>query len=144
MFVIYMAAILYAVGRFAPAAAVSVRDDKVATFEGWKMTSKVGERMCLSYLSVMLIGYFVILTIQLAMAFLAFGDGELLKTLAGEADPALAFAAIEDRLRSPTVKLALSLGGMILAFFMFLWYLAMWGIGNYAVVKDVPESEDAT
>lgn len=127
-------ALLTAFMRFAPAAALSVRDNDIRLLEGWKTTKGRFWPLFASYLCVGVGGYFIITFVMMILGFVVFGDGAFITVLEAleEDDSAPFFNALSDMFSMPRVKFGLVVSIAILTVFNFIWKTCIWGIANYA------------
>lgn len=128
--------------RWAPAAAMSVRDDKQYIFEGWRITKGRGWPLFGSYLVTGIIGYIVIYTVMTLGVMLAFGNMEFMLALSGlnVENPREVFDRMGDMLSSPRVKATLVFFTILYGVSVIVWYMCFWGIGNYAAQLDAKEN----
>ncbi len=124
--------------RLAPAASMSIRDNDIKIFEAWKLSKPYMWPMIGAYLVVIILGYIVIYAVMLFVIIAAFGNADFLTAFSGvsQEDPEALFAALGEQLQSPRVFIPLVIGTMIYVCVMMLWYLHLWGIGNYVTYLD--------
>lgn len=127
--------------RWAPAAAMSVRDDRQYIFEGWHITKGRGWSLFGSYLVAAIVGYIIIYVIMGLGIYLAFGDMSALMVMSGLPvdDPRDVFEQLGERLKSPRVMFTLVVFTILYILAAVAWYMSMWGIGNYAAQLDARE-----
>ena len=133
MFAWFVGLLLVAV-RLAPAASMTVRDGTIRIFEAWSMTKPHFWPMLGSYLVVGVIGYIIIYIIMIVVVVAAFGNADFISVMSGlsEDEPERVFSALGEQMKSPRVFIPLVIGTVIYGFATLLWYIHLWGVGNYA------------
>ena len=134
--------LIHVMTRWAPAAAMSVRDDRQYIFEGWHITKGRGWSLFGSYLVAFILGYIIIYVIMGLGAYLAFGDmSALIMVMSGLPvdDPRDVFEQLGEKLKSPRVMFTLVVFTILYILAAVAWYMSMWGIGNYAAQLDARE-----
>ena len=129
----------------APAAAMSVRDEKQYLYEGRKITKGRGWPLFGTYLVVAVVGYIGIYIIMLLGAYLAFGDMQAIAALSGldVENPRELFDRMGEMLNTPKVKITLVIFTIAYFVALMVWYLCFWGVANYAAQLDAREKASA-
>ena len=133
--------VLMIIIRFAPAAALSVRDNSVKTFEGWKATRKRFWPLFGSYLIVVFAGNLIVGIPVMACLFIALGDASLYSQIpsGANADPAVVIAMFGDIFKQSRVFIPLIIGMALSSLLGIIWSMAIWGVANYAAQLDAHE-----
>lgn len=135
----FFGAILYALARLAPAAAMSVRDNDIRTVEGWKLTKGRIGPVIGSYIIVFIVGYvclMIISTIGFGLIFASGDLGSLFGELGGSSNPEEIWTKIGAAFKTPRVMIPLVITLMLTTVFMLVWYMCYWGVANYIVQMD--------
>lgn len=125
---------------WAPAAAMSVRDDKQRIFEGWGITRGRSWPLFGTYLVTFLIGYIALYAILMIGGVVAFGNMDFLSLMMSTSDdPVALMTEMTEAIQRPRVMLPLVIFTIIYAFATILWYVHVWGIGAYMTKLDAKE-----
>ena len=118
----------------APAAALSVKNQKLEITGGWAITKKRAGNLFLAYLLVFIIGYVVIAVIQMA-AFSTILDENYFMLISGlsEENPRLVFEQAAEKLKSPGTIVVLVIAAIVYVIATVIWWLTIAGVANYAV-----------
>lgn len=129
-----MMALLTAFMRFAPAAALSVRDNDIRLLEGWNITKGRFWPLFASYCAVGIGGYFIISFVMGIFGIFIFGDGALLRAFEtiDTSNTEDVLNALSDIFNTGKVKFGLAVGMIALVILNFIWKSCIWGIANYA------------
>lgn len=124
----------YIAVRLAPGAAISVKENKFAPLAGWQITKGRTGNLFLAYLFLFIAGYIVISIIQLTFMGMIFPENYMLTIMGySEQNPQEIFASVAEKLKQPKIIFALSIGATLYFVSSMIWWLAISGIGTYAV-----------
>jgi hypothetical protein len=120
--------------RMAPAAAMTVRNQKLAITAGWAITKKRTGNLFLAYLLIFIIGYVAISVVQMA-AFSAVFDANYFEMIYGLSDdnPKVAFEKATEKLKQPGTIILIVVGIIVYLIVSVIWWLSIAGVANYAV-----------
>ncbi|HHL42413.1 MAG TPA: hypothetical protein ENJ42_02250 [Hellea balneolensis] len=126
--------LVYASVRLAPASALTVATNELHFKGGWAITKGRTGSLFLAYLFIYIVGYIVITLVQMtAMSSLLGENSTLVMMGLSEQSPADMFASVAEKLKEPTTMITLVIGGIIYMIALATWYLAIAGVGSYAV-----------
>ena len=128
-----LAVIIKLMIRLAPAAAYGVKHDKLVIFEMWGKSKGNGWNIFGSYVITFLCGYLFVTVLMYLGLFISFGSAgiELISGTIPE-NPDEVFDSIAEIFSKTSVKISLGIFMIIYMAGNLLWYLHMWGVGNYA------------
>lgn len=128
---------LYVVGRLAPAGAMTIKTNRVSVMEAWRMTKGRVSPILFPFILILFIGYIVLMIVQFSTITAAFGgDSGLISVVMSSpnTEPSAVFAEISSKMSEIGTIIPIVIGAIILAIFVPIWYLAMWGVGNRAAL----------
>jgi len=139
-FIVFVFFLVRIMISWAPAAALSVRDNQQRLFEGWEITNGRSWPLFGTYLVTFLIGYIVIYAIMIVGGFIAFGNMDFLSLMMSTSDdPAALMTQMTEAIQSPRVMLPLVIFTIAYTFATLLWYIQIWGVGAYMARLDAKE-----
>ena len=120
--------------RMAPAAALSVKNDKLAITDGWRITKKRTGNLFLAYLLIFIVGYVAISVVQMTAFSMILNENyfELMYGLGSE-NPRIVFEQAAEKLKQPGTIALVIVGLIIYMFVTVIWWLSIAGVANYAV-----------
>ena len=120
--------------RMAPAAALTVKNQRVEITGGWKITKKRAGNLFLAYLLIFIIGYVAISVIQVA-AISSILDENYFALIYGlsEENPRVIFEQVAVKMKQPGTIIMLVLASVIYVVTTVVWWLSIAGVANYAV-----------
>ena len=140
-FIAYLAFLIIMMIRWAPAASMSVRDNKQRLFEGRGITKGRSWPLFGTYLVTFLIGYIGIYAIMIIGGVIAFGNMDFLSLFMSTSDdPAAIMAEMGEAIKTPRVMVPLVIFTILYALATVLWYVHVWGIGAYMTKLDAKET----
>jgi len=133
-FVFFLWFLAYFSIRMAPAAALSVKNDKLAVTDGWRITKKRTGNLFLAYLLIFIVGYVAISVVQMAAFSMILNENyfELMYGLGSE-NPRVVFEQAAEKLKQPGTIVLLIVGMIVYMIVTVIWWLTIAGVANYAV-----------
>lgn len=133
-FIAGIAALIKLTIRLAPAAAYGVKHNRLVIFEMWKKSKGYGWSIFGSYIITFICGYVLTSGLIYVGMFIVFGDLAASDLLIGDVpeDPDALFSQIAETFNKTSVKVSLGVFMIVYMALSLLWYLHMWGVGNYA------------
>ena len=123
--------------RWAPAAAMSVRDDKQRIFDGWGVTKGFSWPLFGAYALVCIGGYVLIMILMSVGMMLLFSGVDMTALLlAAESNDMPDWSSVTAHFEKTSVKVTMAIFLIAYAVFTLLWYMHIWGIGNYVAQLD--------
>ncbi|WP_371395490.1 hypothetical protein [Fretibacter rubidus] len=133
----FLVALVVIFMRWAPAAALSVRDETLRVFNGWSITKGIGLPLSGAY-ALTAIGGYVLMTIIMFIGMIVLFSGADVSALEtmdmSGADPD--FSALAAHFEKLSTKIILVIFLMLYAVFSLMWYLHIWGIANYVAQRN--------
>lgn len=123
--------------RWAPGAALAVRDGNFRIFGGWPATKGRFWWLFLTYLIIFIGGGVVIYIIMTVGGLVSFSGLDFTALLAGADDNAAeTMAMMGEQIKSPRVMIPLVISVIIYAIATVLMNMMVWGVANYAAQLD--------
>lgn len=140
VFAAYIVILFRVLMGWAPAAAMSVRDNKQRIFEGWTIVKGRNWPLFGTYVVVTIVGYFAVYSVMGVGGFIAFGNLEFMQLFTSTSDdPAVIITQLGEGLKQPRVMVPLVIFTIIYALTMMLWYIHFWAVGTYMARLDAKE-----
>ena len=121
--------------RLAPAAALSVNQNRLYVLKAREVSNGRIGPMLASYAFVFFFGYILLVSVLSVLMTIVFGESQILSTMNGLGDqlPSETLKAMAEQLQSPLKKF-MGVAALVAYFtVMSLWFLTLSGIGTYAV-----------
>ena len=123
--------------RWAPASAMSVRDEKQRVFDGWSITEGIGWPLFGAYALIVIGGYVLINVVMVIGMVTLFSGLDFAALEAMTVDGATPdFSAITSHFDSAGTKIGLVVFLMVYTIVMLMWYVHIWGVANYVAQVD--------
>ena len=140
-FIVFLVVLIRVFIGWAPAAALSVRDEKQRVFEGWAIAKGRNWPLFGTYLVTVITGYIAIYVIMIIGGFIAFGNIEFLTLMTSTSDdPAAVMAQMGEAISQPRVMVPLVIFTIFYMLATVLWYVHLWGIATYMAKLDAREN----
>jgi len=124
--------------RLAPAAAMSVRDEKQRVFEGWHAVKGRTWPVFGSFIIVYIIGYILTQIVVWIGLLAAFGNNDLMNLFMGMIpdDPETLFSELGEMVKTKRVMIPLVVSVFLYTIIMIGCQIFMWGVSNYVAQTD--------
>jgi len=137
LIVSYLALLLRCAMGWAPAAAMSVRDERIRLFEGWQAVKGRAWPVFWTYLIVYLIGYFSSYLFMAIGLYIAFGSIDFITVLSEDPNNLDAvFAQMGEAIKQPKTYIPLVIFTIFYAAILLMWYLHIYGVAHYVARLD--------
>jgi hypothetical protein len=139
-FIAYVVILIRVAQGWAPAAAMSVRDNQQRIFEGWTIVKGRNWPLFGTYLVTFIIGYIAIYLVMIIGGYIAFGNMDFISLMLSTSDdPREMINQMSEAIKQPRVMIPLVIFTIFYALASVLWYIHIWGVGTYMALLDANE-----
>jgi hypothetical protein len=136
-FIAFLVLLIRSAMGLAPAAAMSVRDNRIRLFEGWGAVKGRAWPVFGTYFIVFFIGYFASYLIMGIGMYISFGNIDFLTVMTESPDDIDAvFVQMGEAISQPKTYIPLVIFTIIYAAMMLIWYVHIYGVAHYVARLD--------